>query len=356
MAGRTLNLGLGSALGNANVFDTLRQNTLDKQRQTVVDEQLAASQQVRAAQQQQQQWAGEDRAAAVQSDASRQKWFEEAMTHINADPTLTQLQKIGIAMDLRAGRVPKLFEQAVKAEVERVSGLTNDKGQKVTRGIDPTTGETKWEQPEYVAPEKPKPPTLLHGVMGKSGPETQAVDEQGNPLWSRPEYREPKAGPSEATALANEMARLRIQAETDKQNEARAGRDKAAAEGAESTQSALDSVEKLLDAKGLGAGLDSSYGAYEMRGFTQGAQDFKAERDRLAALLTLPNLGKLKGPLSDNDLKFIRQVSSTLSNDRISDAAARTELVNLQNWLRSKGAVSKGGGAGVKVLSIEAVP
>ena len=122
-------------------------------------------------------------------------------------------------------------------------------------------------------------------------------------------------------------------------------REKQAGQAAESTQAALDSVDKLLDKRGLGANLGSAYGAYEMRGWTQGAQDFKAERDRLAAMLTLPNLGTLKGPMSDKDLAFLKQVSTTLSNDNISDEAALGELTRVQQWLRSKGAVSGGGAA-----------
>ena len=206
MAGRGLNLGLGPALGNQNVFDTLRQNTLDKQRQSVVDEQLASSKQAR-------EFEAQDREDAQAQVSGRQQWLGEALALINADQTLTPQQKLAARILLPQGKIPDFMQAGVKQEVQRVSGLTNEKGQRVTRGIDPNTGETKYELPEYVAPESPKV-RVQGGLRGPNGqPVTAGINETtGEQVWSAPEYVAPKAGPSDAQILANEMARLRIDA------------------------------------------------------------------------------------------------------------------------------------------------
>jgi hypothetical protein len=147
-----------------------------------------------------------------------------------------------------------------------------------------------------------------------------------------------------------ELERARLQLEAEKQKQAGAGqeRERQTAQSQESTQAAFDSVNRLLDPKGVGAGLDSSYGNWEMRkGRTQASSDFQAERDRFVAMLSLPNLGSLKGPMSDKDLLFIKQISSTLSNDNISEKAARQEMERARNWLIEKGANPGGSGGGL---------
>lgn len=146
--------------------------------------------------------------------------------------------------------------------------------------------------------------------------------------------------------LANEMTRLRITGETEKQDQARVAKTKQASDANVSTQQALDSVKRLLNPQDLGANLDAATGAYELRGFTQGAQDFNAERERLIAMLTQPNLGALKGPMSDKDVIFIKQLSSKLANTKMSGAETTTELGRVRDFLQSKmgGGVADGGG------------
>lgn len=57
----------------------------------------------------------------------------------------------------------------------------------------------------------------------------------------------------------------------------------------------------------------------------QSTADAETLRDALTSLLTLENMGKMKGVLSDSDMKVLRQASSTL-NARMGDAAAKKEL------------------------------
>ncbi len=57
----------------------------------------------------------------------------------------------------------------------------------------------------------------------------------------------------------------------------------------------------------------------------QSTADAESLRDALTSLLTLENMGKMKGVLSDSDMKVLRQASTTL-NSRMGDSMARSEL------------------------------
>jgi hypothetical protein len=143
----------------------------------------------------------------------------------------------------------------------------------------------------------------------------------------------------ETRALGNELKRLQIQAAEDKLTTAREGREKTASDARTSTQTALDLVGRLQSHSGMG----KATGAYELRGFTQDAQDFNALRDQLVATLTLPNLGALKGPMSDKDVAFVKSISTRLANTRMSEAETRKALTEAQTFLRSK--LGDGGGS-----------
>jgi hypothetical protein len=104
------------------------------------------------------------------------------------------------------------------------------------------------------------------------------------------------------------------------------------AEAASITQTALDLTDRLERHPGIGA----ATGAYEMRGFTQDAVDFNAIRDQLVAALALPNLGALKGPMSDKDILFVKQLATRLSNNRLSEAETRTAIAEAKTFLKSK--------------------
>lgn len=60
----------------------------------------------------------------------------------------------------------------------------------------------------------------------------------------------------------------------------------------------------------------------------QSTADAEALRDSLRSLLTIENMGKMKGVLSDADMKVLQAASTTLSN-QMSDSAARLELERL---------------------------
>lgn len=68
----------------------------------------------------------------------------------------------------------------------------------------------------------------------------------------------------------------------------------------------------------------------------QDTADAESLRDALTSLLTLENMGKMKGVLSDSDMKIIRQASTSL-NPRMGDAAARSELTRIQQVMDRAG-------------------
>ncbi len=154
-----------------------------------------------------------------------------------------------------------------------------------------------------------------------------------------------QSGAAASRDLANQMKELQITGERDKQAAATTDRTKQQESAQVSTQNALDLVDQLEKDPGLGA----ATGAYEVRGFTQGAQDFNGMRNQLVALLALPSLGALKGPMSDKDILFVKQLATRLENPRLSEAATRKALAEAKTFLQSKlgkgGSVAPGAGA-----------
>lgn len=143
--------------------------------------------------------------------------------------------------------------------------------------------------------------------------------------------------------LQDEMVRLRIQAEKDKQDAARTATTDKAASARQQTQMALDLVNRLETHPGL----NRSTGIIDSMtsGFSQEATDANGLRDQLVATLTLPNLGALKGPMSDRDVIFIKQLATRLGNPKLSDSETRKALSEAKTFLLSK-SEAQGGGPG----------
>ena len=74
-------------------------------------------------------------------------------------------------------------------------------------------------------------------------------------------------------------------------------------------------------------GLPGAFGVIDSRIPTvrQTTADAEALRDSLISLLTLENMGKMKGVLSDSDMRVLQRASTTL-RESMSDQAAKTEL------------------------------
>lgn len=140
--------------------------------------------------------------------------------------------------------------------------------------------------------------------------------------------------------LQNQLAELRLQTERDKLANAQRDRENAATNAQQATETALDLIDRLggNPEKQMGEhpGLDKLYGAYEMRGWTQDAQDAASIRDQLVATLTVPNLGALKGPMSDKDILFVKSLATRLGNSKISGPEARKALAEARTFLQAK--------------------
>ena len=130
------------------------------------------------------------------------------------------------------------------------------------------------------------------------------------------------------------MAELKLQTEREKIGRAQEEQATKEKNAAESTQTALDLAKRLSEHPGFGA----SYGNISSRfaGMNQSAVDAGAIRDQLVAALTLPNLGALKGAMSDKDILFVKQLATRLGNPRISEPEARQALADAQTFLQGK--------------------
>lgn len=149
------------------------------------------------------------------------------------------------------------------------------------------------------------------------------------------------AGTAESRALANQLKELQIKSEQDKLAATQKEREKTEGAARETTQSAYELASRLLDPNDVGKNIGAATGAYELRGFTQGAKDFNAIRDQLVAALAMPNLGQLKGPMSDKDIVFIKQLATRLQNRDLSDAETIKALKEAQTFLQNKGATPR---------------
>jgi hypothetical protein len=98
----------------------------------------------------------------------------------------------------------------------------------------------------------------------------------------------------------------------------------------EDTKEAMDTareVQRIAMALRKHGGLNGAFGAWGARIPTmrQGTADAEVLLNSLSSLLTMENMGKMKGVLSDSDMKVLRQASTTLSPS-MSESAARAEL------------------------------
>jgi hypothetical protein len=147
-----------------------------------------------------------------------------------------------------------------------------------------------------------------------------------------------QSGNLETRALGNELKRLQVQAAQDKLDAGRAERERNESGARTSTQTALDLATRLLDPKDVGQHIGAATGSWELRGYLghQGAQDFDGLRDQLVAALALPNLGQLKGPMSDKDIIFVTNLATRLRNHKLSEPETRKALQEAQMFLRGK--------------------
>lgn len=134
--------------------------------------------------------------------------------------------------------------------------------------------------------------------------------------------------------VADEFKRLQIEEKRDKMDAAKKATADTADSARQQTELALDLVGQLEKHPGL----DKTSGMFDSRvaDFDQDAIDANALRDQVIAALTRPNVGALKGSMSEKELAFVKDLSSRLQNRRQSDAATRKALAEAKTFLQSK--------------------
>lgn len=302
-------IGAESAYGNVGGYQGL-QDWMRQKRQQVVEGQqdtlFQQGQEDRTAGLAQEQEVARQKMLAAQQEAQQKAEYKARVKELG----LPKLAEIGAMISIDRGQMPQGLIDALKPKDPTAVDTVDANGNPVKRWITPEAG---MEVPAYVAPKTP------HYQIAPSGKPYDPTDPS---TLTRTDLGPVKAGPSEASQLAAEMARLRIDAEKQKQADAAAGKVRDADAGRQSAADAVATIDRLLAHPGLA----SSTGAYEMRGWTQPARDFRAELNRFVAQQTKGNLGSLKGPMSDKDIAFIKQMSTTAADTNLSDEALIAEL------------------------------
>jgi len=133
------------------------------------------------------------------------------------------------------------------------------------------------------------------------------------------EYREPRAPQRpERDPIADHEAKLKLDAKYKQPG---------AANPVAEAQDTAREAKRIADALASHPGVKGAFGVLDARlpTLNQSTADAEVLRDSLTSLLTLENMGKMKGVLSDSDMKVLRQASSTIAAP-MSDAAAVAEL------------------------------
>jgi len=141
----------------------------------------------------------------------------------------------------------------------------------------------------------------------------------------------------------DDLERVKIQQQIDtlnaKKTEALEVKEKKKTEAVTTTQQTLESVNELLNAPGLDSAVGGTSAFYTIPGGE--SADFETALDSFIGNLTLENMGKMSGVLSDSDIKMIQNASSGLSI-KMSETAFKKRLQKIKSRLEEK--LSKQGG------------
>ncbi len=127
----------------------------------------------------------------------------------------------------------------------------------------------------------------------------------------------------------------------------------AQAEAADTAQEVSRIASTLRKHPGVGG----AFGVYQskMPTMRQDTADAEVLRESLTSLLTLENMGKMKGVLSDSDMKVLRSASSTIAAG-MSDAAAAAELDRIVSIMNKVTAGNAGAGPGEVMYDMDGNP
>jgi hypothetical protein len=266
---------------------------------------------------------------AAQAEATKNRLLAMRQASLNVagtgDPTGAQATRNALAVALRIAGAGKEADAGAAADAATQAGAAR------TAAIE-----------DYAAAPSAQKAAVLRLAHGVAVPEPPKRDIRTlgdtlievTPTGVTTLARAPQKGPSEATQIALDTRRLALEEKQTKIRDAEEAKAAKAEEARTLTADTLAGIRGLLTHPGL----DKSQGIIDSRlaALSQDAQDYRGERDRMVAALTLPNLGALKGPMSDKDIVFLKQISSKLANDELSDEATRAELRRLEQFLTSK--------------------
>lgn len=187
-----------------------------------------------------------------------------------------------------------------------------------------------------------KPQRKVITTLGKSGEPISKAFTEDELAQGVPEYRAPERGPVQSPEWVKTAAGQvvkRVPQAGDMPYEKGSEPPQASESGTADTLALLERFEKH-------PGTPRAYGVVNSRtsGFSQDAQDALGIRDQLIAQLALPNLGVLKGPASDNDVRFIKQMTSRLSSQTISPAEVMAAIGETRAYLQRRQAEEAGMG------------
>lgn len=135
----------------------------------------------------------------------------------------------------------------------------------------------------------------------------------------------------------NELKQQELQQKLDKNkeaiNQAKIERNDSLRSSYNSTNEALNLVKDLKESKGMSSAVGWQSGIYTAPG--SAASDFETKFEQLQGLLTMDNMGIMKGVLSDSDIKMIKAASAGLSLG-MSEGEFTKRLGAIENKLAEK--------------------
>lgn len=250
----------------------------------------------------------------------------KANGYADADQLLEQItrnpQMVPQLVDGLIAKSPTYSKIAGEAEDRRVAGLREDRALRSAQQIEADRNADNARADAAAAALQRD-----READNRRADANAARTAQGSPQWvttpsGEQAYRIPQQGDKHYDPVA------------DRQNNS------VPAEAMHITESALALAKRLYDPRtkttDKDLNIDRATGAYEMAGWTQGAVDFNSVRDQLVAALALPNLGALKGPMSDKDILFVKQLATRLENRKLSRPETERAVTEAVKFLESK--------------------
>lgn len=228
--------------------------------------------------------------------------------------------------------------QGLEGTFTRVPGVaagTDDSGEPLT-DAQPAYG-TAHGGSRYLSARAAEEARAAEGGLNR---DARAVEGEANRELRELIARLGASGDAASQQLSNQLKQLQIDTLQTKNETAdnTAAKDKKSAVDTASFN--ISQIDRMLTHPGL----PKATGALDPRKmYDQEAIDFNSIRNQLVAALTLPNLGTLKGPMSDKDVVFIKQLATRIQEGRISDTELKTALNEAKRRMQGLGGESPDG-------------